>query len=263
VFQTEVPAPPASMVMPQVPQLVFTLIWGGITLGLAGYAGYEILRHRRPLLAVLLAGGALCYFAEPMVDVLGLLWHPTIGQWVAINTFRAAPLWGLFVYMICFGGLPYLMWLDFRRRVTRARAWSWVGAFWLVDVAVEIPILHFRLYDYYGAPPMEFAGLPLYWLFMNIVGPLATAVLLLRAVELFSGWWLLAVLLLPVSLDAAGSALVGWPIFSALNAGADPVTKYAAAILTVLIGVAVLESTIAYGVLVAVPYRPAGAEVRV
>lgn len=84
-----------------------------------------------------------------------------------------------------------------------------------------------------------------------------------RAVQLVSGWRLLSVLLLPVSLDAAGSALVGWPIFSALNAGAAPVTKYAAAILTVLIGVAVLESTIAYGVRVAAPYRPASAKVRV
>ena len=115
MFLFEAPPPPVSMVMPETPQLVFTTLWGVVCLALLGYAGNRSARRRDPLLGALLIGGAICYFAEPMVDVLGLLWHPTIGQWVAIDMFRAAPWWGVFVYAICFGGLPYFTLADFRR----------------------------------------------------------------------------------------------------------------------------------------------------
>lgn len=243
----EAPPPPVTMVMPQTPQLVFTLLWGAVFLLLALYAGYRLVCKRDPVLAVLLAGGAICYFAEPMVDVLGLLWHPTIGQWVAVDTFRAAPLWGLFVYAICFGGLPYFMLADFRRAgFTSGRAWTWIGVFWIVDVAVEIPILSSGLYAYYGDPPMEVLGLPLYWLFMNIAGPLATAVFLLLAGSYLRGWRVLLVAALPVSLDVAGSGVVGWPVFSALHAQPGTGVKYLAALVTVALGVAVLAATISF-----------------
>lgn len=243
----EAPPPPVTMVMPQTPQLVFTILWGTVFLLLALYAGYRLVGKRDPLFAVLLAGGAICYFAEPMVDVLGLLWHPTIGQWVAVDTFRAAPWWGVFVYAICFGGLPYFMLADFRRSgFTARRAWTWIGVFWLVDMAVEIPILGSGLYDYYGDPPMEVAGLPMYWLFMNITGPLETAVILLLAGSYLRGWRILLVAALPVSLDVAGSGVVGWPVFSALHAQAGMGLKYLAAVLTVALGVAVLAATISF-----------------
>lgn len=240
------------MVMPQTPQLVFTVLWGSVFLVLTLYAGYRLVGKRDPLFAVLLLGGAICYFAEPMVDVLGLLWHPTIGQWVAVDTFRACPLWGLFVYAICFGGLPYFMLVDFRRAgFTARRAWTWIGVFWVVDVLVEIPILGSGLYDYYGDPPMEVAGLPLYWLFMNIAGPLETAVILLLAGSyrdgaLLRGRRILLVAALPVSLDVAGSSVVGWPVFSALHAQAGIGVKYLAALLTVGLGVATLAATISF-----------------
>jgi hypothetical protein len=240
------------MVMPQTPQLVFTVLWGSVFSLLALYAGYRLVAKRDPLFAVLLAGGAICYFAEPMVDVLGLLWHPTIGQWVAVDTFRACPLWGLFVYAICFGGLPYFMLVDFRRAgFTARRAWTWIGVFWIVDVLVEIPILGSGLYDYYGDPPMEVAGLPLYWLAMNIAGPLETAVILLvagsyRDGALLRGGRVLLVAALPVTLDVAGSSVVGWPVFSALHAQAGVGVKYAAALLTVALGLATLATTISF-----------------
>jgi len=246
VVRSEAPAPPVDMVMPQGAQSVFTALWGAVFALLALYAAYRALRHRDPLLGVLLVGGGICYFAEPMVDVLGLLWHPTIGQWVAIDTFRAAPLWGLFVYAICFGALPYFMLLDFRRGFRPAKAWTWIGAFWLLDVAVEIPILASGLYDYYGDPPMEAFGLPLYWLFMNIAGPLETAAVLLVLGASLRGWRLPAVALLPVSLDVAGSTLTGWPVFSALHAQASMPVKYLAALATIAIGVVTLQATISW-----------------
>lgn len=259
MFLFEAPPPPVTMVMPQTPQLVFTVLWGAVCLALAGYAGYRLAVRRDPLLGALLLGGAICYFAEPMVDVLGLLWHPTIGQWVAVDTFRAAPLWGLFVYAICFGGLPYFMLADFRRSgFTKSRAWTWIGVFWLVDVAVEIPILASGLYDYYGAPPMEVFGLPLYWLFMNIAGPLETAVALLLFADRLRGWRVLGVLALPVTLDVAGSGMVGWPVFSALHAQAGTGVKYLAALVTVAIGVAMLEATIRFGAARSTPDPAAG-----
>jgi hypothetical protein len=123
--------------------------------------------------------------------------------------------------------------------------------FWIVDVLVEIPIIGSGLYDYYGAPPMEVAGLPLCWLFMNIAGPLETAVILLLAGSWRGGLWLrgrriLLVGVLPVSLDVAGSSIVGWPVFSALHAQAGVGIKYLSALLTVALGLAVLAATISF-----------------
>jgi hypothetical protein len=245
----EAPPPPVGMVMPAGPQAFYTVLWGVVLAGLVAFGLWRLARHRDGLLLALLGGGAICYFAEPMVDVLGLLWHPVIGQWVAIDTFRAAPWWGVFVYSICFGGLPYLMWADFRAHgLTRRRAWTWIGLFWVVDLAVEVPILASGLYDYYGEPPMEAFGLPLYWLFMNIAGPLETAVLLLAFPMLTRGRWLLGLLAVPVSLDVTGSVLTGWPVFSALHAQASMPVKYLCALITVAIGVITLEATIRYGI---------------
>jgi hypothetical protein len=248
------PRPPVDMVMPAGPQLVFTVLWGSVAAVLLVWALVELVVRRRPLFLLLLLGGALCYAVEPMVDVLGLLWHPVPGQWVALDTFRAVPLWGLFVYVICFGGLPYVMYRDFRAHASVRRLLTWIGIFWLVDVAVEWPILASGLYVYYGDAPMTVGGLPLYWLVMNIEGPLSTAVLLLRVPALRRGAGMLAALLLPVTLDASGSVVTGWPVFSALHAGAAPWAAYGAAVATLALGAGALTLTIR----AAVPAERAG-----
>jgi hypothetical protein len=240
------PGAPAHLVMPHIPQIFYTSMWAAIALCFLIYAAVQLWRRRDPLALVLLAGGMIAYFNEPIDDLLGLVWHPRPGQWVAVNTFGPAPVWGVFVYIALFGGIPYLMLLAFRRGVTRRQVWAWIGVFWIADIAVEIPAIASGMYQYYGDPPMQVAGLPLYWFAVNIGGPIETAAILLVAGGWFIGWRVLLLLPVPMVLDAAGSVGMGWPIFSALHAEAATPLKYLAALATITMAVVMLEITIRY-----------------
>jgi hypothetical protein len=242
------PVTPGGTEMPQAAQLVATVAMAVVVAGFTVYAVREIARSRSVMLALLLIGGAISYFNEPIDDVLGLVWHPVAGQWTALDTFARVPLWGLGIYIVFFGGMPYLILQSLRRGVTRWQLWGWVGVLAVVDVAVELPILASGIYSYYGDAPLRIGGFPVYWIVINAVGPLALAVLLLAAGDTFTGWRAVYLLFLPMVCDAAGSVAVGWPIFSALNAHASAPVRWLAAALTIAIGLAALDLLIAYAV---------------
>jgi hypothetical protein len=242
----DLPATPDGTQMPQTAQLVATVAMAVLVAGFAVYALREITRRRSVTLVLLLVGGAISYFNEPIDDVLGLVWHPVVGQWTALDTFSRVPLWGLGIYIVFFGGMPYLILQNLLRGMTRRQLWGWVGVLAVVDVAVELPILASGIYSYYGDAPLQVGGFPVYWIVINTVGPLALAVLLLAAGESFTGWRAVYLLVLPMVCDAAGSVAVGWPIFSALNAQASAPVQWLAAGLTITVGLAALDLLIVY-----------------
>jgi hypothetical protein len=242
----DLPATPDGTQMPDTAQCVATLAMAVLAAGFIVYAVAEIARRRLPTLALLLVGGAISYFNEPIDDVLGLVWHPVVGQWTVLDTFSRVPLWGLGIYIVFFGGMPYLILQSLRRGMTRRQLWGWVGVLAVVDVAVELPVLASGIYSYYGDAPLQIGGFPVYWIVINAVGPLALAVLLLAAGDAFTGWRALYLLFLPMIFDAAGSVAIGWPIFSALNAHAAAPVRWLAAALTIAIGLAALDPLIAY-----------------
>ncbi len=237
------PTPPPGLVFPQTPQLYATVIMHAIVAAFVIYAIYQWYKSRSPLAPLLLLGGALCYLNEPIVDVLGLCWHPRPGQWVALETFGPAPLWGLGIYIVFYGGLTHVMLQQVQRGITRQQFWIGVLLFFMADVACELPLISTGLYSYYGEPPLNIAGLPAYWLFINTLGPLIDVALLLRARHFFSGWRMLLIPLLPMTTDAAGSIASGWPIFSALNTPhASMALKLLAALTTIGIGLLIMDA---------------------
>ncbi|CQD17447.1 hypothetical protein BN1232_03898 [Mycobacterium lentiflavum] len=242
----DLPATPDGTAMPQPAQLVATVAMAVLVAGFGAYAVRELARSRSVMLALLLVGGAISYFNEPIDDVLGLVWHPVVGQWTALDTFARVPLWGLGIYIVFFGAMPYVILQSLRRGVSRRQLWGWVGVLVVVDVAVELPVLASGIYSYYGDAPMQIGGFPVYWIVINAVGPLALAVLLMAAGDTFTGWRALYLLFLPMMSDAAGSVAVGWPIFSALNADASAPVRWLAAALTIAIGLGTLDLLINY-----------------
>jgi hypothetical protein len=242
----DLPVTPDGTQMPHAAQLVATVAMAVLVAGFTAYAVREIVRSRSATLALLLIGGAISYFNEPIDDVLGLVWHPVVGQWTALDTFARVPLWGLGIYIVFFGGMPYLILQSLRRGVTRRQLWGWVGVLAVVDIAVELPVLASGIYSYYGDAPMQIGGFPVYWIVINAVGPLALAVLLLVTGDTFTGRRALYLPFLPIMFDTAGSVAVGWPIFSALNAQAAGSIRWLAAALTIAIGLATLDLLIAY-----------------
>jgi len=235
------PPTPDGTVMPHTAQLITTAVMGVLVAAFLVYAVAELIRRRSATLILLLIGGAISYLNEPIDDVLGLVWHPEAGQWTVLETFARVPLWGLGIYIVFFGGMPYLILQNLRRGMSRVQLWRWVATLVVIDVAVELPVLASGIYQYFGDAPMQIGGFPVYWIFINAVGPLGLAVLLLAAEDRFTGWRMLYLPLLPMVCNAAGSVAVGWPIYSALNAQAGPVITWGAAFLTIAISLAILD----------------------
>jgi hypothetical protein len=245
----ELPQPPQGLIYPEAAQGVATALAGSVLAVVVLYALWDWHRTRSPLMLGFLAGGAVCYLNEPIDDLLGLVWYPRPGQWVAFTTFSPVPWWGLFVYILFFGAVPYLALRSMQRHgVTVRSTWTWFAAFFILDALIEQPIIHSGLYHYYGNPPFELLGFPLYWMFINAGGPMLEATLILAAPRFFHGPKALLVVALGMVTDIACSTSVGWPVFSALNAQAAEPIKWGAALSTMALGVLLIQAIAALGI---------------
>jgi hypothetical protein len=238
------PHPPDHLTFPQTAQHVANAAMAVLVLAFVVYGVLEWRRGRGPLCLLLVAGGSVSYLNEPILDVLGPLWHPRPGQDVAFTTFGPVPLWGLGIYTVFFGGGTYVMYRLLEHGVTRRQLWLGIGAFWVVNLAVELPLLQAGLYTYYGyrTPPMSVGGLPLFWLVVNCGSPLAGACLLRGMPQLVAGWRVVRAVLLPMTAYGAFALASGWPVFSAAHAPHLPgVVDWAAALLTIGIGASIIH----------------------
>jgi hypothetical protein len=222
-----------------------TVIWA-VAAGLIVYAVIEWRRLGSPLGLLLLAGGAIALFNEPVDDVLGLVWHPRPGQNTVLETIGPVPMWGLPTYIIFFGAVPWLLLRELQKgRFTLAKFWTGIGITFLLDLLIEIPLLQVDLYTYYshGSVPMSIAGFPLYWLLINTTGPIFCAAILFAAPDYFTGWRAPFLLLLPVVADASCSIAVGLPVYSALHAPeATALMRWGGALLSCAIGLFILDA---------------------
>ena len=229
-----VPQPPTHMVMPGVQQAVFTAFIF-LPLGVAlGIAVRNLIRGEGPVLLLCLAGGAIAAVFEPIVDVLGLVFFPRQGSWIAFETMgRPVPLLIAFVYPWYVGGQGYLAYRLFQRGIDRRGVFQLWAIFFAVNIALETPGLIANVYTYYGRQPFDFWGFPLWWGFVNPVMPLIAGALILRVRPyLGSGWRLLGIIpLIPVA-DGLANAGVAWPMWATLNTDLPSVATYAAALVT-------------------------------
>jgi hypothetical protein len=154
--------------------------------------------------------------------------------------------------MVIFGVLPLLISGLLRHSAEpRKRFLTCIVAVWAVNLAIELPLLHWKLYEYYGQQPFKLLGLfPIHWLFVNELGVSIITLILYRFPELLAGQRVLGALLLPsaAQLGAVGAAAV--PAFSLYNTDADNLYKWAASVLTMLLGAACL-----YGLSTLLPRR--------
>ncbi|MEA2168412.1 MAG: hypothetical protein QOF76_1712, partial [Solirubrobacteraceae bacterium] len=236
------PRGPENMVFPHTAHVWADVVIWVVAAGLAGFA----IQQRSWLGLVLLAGGGLALFNEPVDDIMGLVWHPRPNQNTVIDTIGPVPLWGLPTYIIFFGGVPWLLLRELRNLRFTARAyWIGIAITFVLDLLIELPLLQADLYTYYadGDVPMSIAGFPLYWLLINTTGPIFCATILFAARDYFTGWRAPLILLVPVVADASCSIAVGLPVYSALHApGAGGAVRWGGALLSCAIGLVVLDA---------------------
>ena len=120
---------------------------------------------KNPIVIFMMLGGLTTTLIEPLLDIIGLAWHPMHGQNTAFELIgRPIPVWVVAVYLMYFGGLGSLNYLAFKRGVTMRSVWIWFSAPMLLDIVMEEIMMHFELYIYYGQQPLILIkNFPLWW----------------------------------------------------------------------------------------------------
>jgi hypothetical protein len=232
------PQPPVdTLVMPAGPQQVITIILAVLVTAIVVAALRDWRRSHSPVYLLLIVGGTLAAANEPIVDVLGLCFHPAIAGWTAFETYgRPIPAWALLAYPMFFGGLSCLVIMALRRGATRKNFWLGVTAIFVVDLVLELPLLAADVYVYYGYQPFKLLGLfPVHWLLINGLGVLLIAAPVVKFPRFFKGPRSLVLVILP-ALGQFAAAAIAIPIFSLLNTNAPAVFLWAADAATMALG---------------------------
>lgn len=230
---------PVDAVMPATAQVVGTVAIGLLCLAAVASGLGAARRLRSPWPVALLIGGALAAVNEPVLNLLGGLWHARHGAWPLFELFdRPMPVWAAGGYLLFFGLVPLVILEVLRRDGTRRTFYRTIGVIMAADLAIELPVVGSGMYVYYGYQPYKLFGiLPAEWLFINGLAPATTAVLLHRFPTLVTGRrWPIALTIPAVTQYAAWS--VGIPFFSALNGGASHLGLWITAGVTMALGLA-------------------------
>ncbi|MCK9248009.1 MAG: hypothetical protein M0P31_03410 [Solirubrobacteraceae bacterium] len=212
-----IPAHPTTP-MPHDAEIAFTIFLGiPVAIGLF-FAIRQIVKGQGPILLLCLIGGAFSCLWEPIVDVLGLCY---IREGASLTTFssmgRDFPLFINFVYIWYVGGLGYVAYRIFSNGVTKKALFTLYFTDLVINIFLESPGVIMGAYEYYGPQPLNFWGLPLWWVFVNPLMPLIMGAILYRMRPHLHGWRIVGIIpLLPMA-DGLGNAATAWPMWTGLN----------------------------------------------
>ena len=216
---TRLPVIPLDAVFNQTAGNYATAIFG-IMAGAVFLYGLKFWRDtKNPIVMFMMLGGLTTTLVEPLLDIIGLAWHPMHGQNTAFELIgRPIPVWVVAVYLMYFGGLGSLNYLAFKKGVTTRMVWIWFCAPVLLDIVMEEIMMHFDLYIYYGQQPLILIkNFPLWWAPCNSMGEFIGVSLLALMGANLRGWKLLLIPIMMPIMDCVGYMLVGLPSIFVLN----------------------------------------------
>lgn len=238
--------PPWGITTPATPQTIITVALAVAVVGFFIAALVSWYRTRQPAFLLLLAGGYVCSFNEPLIDFLCHCFFPADG-WIGHTVFdRSIPIWVILAYVIFYGGLTYLLSAAFTRGVTRRALWIGIGIWGALNLAMEIPLLQSHLYVYYGDQPFLVGGFPLSQLVFNAFGSLLGAVAVTRLSWFFTGRRQLLLLFVPF-VTFMSSWAVGMPLFLVLGTDATHGVRLFAAVVSASLGLLGIDILIRLG----------------
>ena len=227
-----IPAHPTTP-MPFVPEVIFTVFLGIPVVVMVFFAVKNLVTGRGPLLTYCLIGGGIACLFEPIVDVLGLAY---IRQHATLTTFssmgRDFPLFINFVYIWYVGGLAYLAYRIFSTGVTRKAVFQLYVIDVFINIWLESPGVLMGAYEYYGPQPLNFWGLPLWWVCVNPLMPLTAGALIYRMSPYLPRWRMALVIAFIPMADGIGNGAAAWPVWTALNRNSSLLVTHLAWVVT-------------------------------
>lgn len=228
------PQPPAIMDMDQALQTQFTYMQFPPIILMTVFILWSAYKNKSVLPIVIYLGGGIAYIAEPLVDVLGLVWFPPNGINAIFESMgRKVPVFGFLAYAWFLGGLSYVVYDRLKKGMTMKGVWIMFGILVVVECFLEIPGLHMGAYTYYGNQPFIFLKFPMWWPVVNATAPMVAGALVYRmephVKPILQPIFVYAVCL-SNSLVMAGSAM---PLFFVLNTDASLTVTHLVGLLTV------------------------------
>jgi hypothetical protein len=223
--ELHLPVPPLDAVFSAPAAQAATLVFGLLAAAVVLYGLHRWIRRSDPIVILMAIGGLTTILIEPFLDVIGLAWHPIVGQNTAFSFMgRSIPWWVVPNYMVFFGGIGTLAYLSFRRGVTTKQMYLWFLAPMLLEVVQEETMMHFDLYYYYGHQPLILLWkFPWWWAPCNSMGVFLGICALAALGGWLRGWRLLLVPVIMPVMDGVGFALVGLPTIISINTEAAPI----------------------------------------
>ena len=213
---------------PRIPTEMFadptaSLIFLGFTVasfvGVLIWATKYFTRTQELLPIILLVGGALCGFLEPIGDILGATFYPLNTPLLVFDALgRHIPLFVFIGESMFFASAVYIAYTFLRDGMAAPKLLAIIAAFSVFDAAMEMTCIHFNVMTYYGNNPVLILGLPLYSIVQN--GALAVVggwIVLVLEPKLQGGraWWLAPAI--PIGFGAQ-AFVTTWPMYLGLNA---------------------------------------------
>ncbi len=213
------PVPPVDAVSNVAVDMITTKIYLALSALVLIYGLWHWQRTGRPIIVLLMIGGALCACAEPFVNIVGAVWHPVVNQITAFEIMGRPMPWFLVTgYLFYFGAVGSLTYLTFEKGVTTRQFWLWCSVPMLLDVVMEELMLHYDLYLYYGAQPLILISkLPLWWVPCNSLGQILGVAFIALVKPLQRGWGLLLIPILIPIWDTVAYAAISLPAWIVVN----------------------------------------------
>jgi len=236
--------PVRELIMPHAWDMGFLIFSASVCAGFVVFGLWKLVTKREPLMLLLLLGALAGEMLEPICDLLGMAYHPEIGQMVGFTTLgRNIPLWLVFCYPWYFAAFSYrLITWEARGELTPKGYWQAFGVAAFFCFTIEIFPVKAVLWQYFGPQPLMFSGMPLMWYIVNPTSDIATAGFLTLALRNLSGWSRWPILfLMPmciVGFHTGGFA----PVYISENAGWSAQQSLVTALFSALICFVMLKT---------------------